>query len=164
MAKVIIIMGVSGCGKTTVGNGLSQQLNIPFYDADNFHSLSNIEKMKNNIALTDTNRKPWLESLAIQIKQWSIGSGAILACSALKENYRKTLSSHFNNIEWIYLTGSFETILSRMQKRKGHYMKSKLLQSQFDVLEIPSYGLHISIEIDKEIIIAKIIEKLRAHV
>lgn len=159
MPRVLIIMGVSGCGKTTIGKLLAAKLKLPFYDGDDFHPKANVAKMKNNISLDDDDRKPWLEVLAIEIEKWTKTSGAVLACSALKESYREVLSSNAKHIDWIFLSGSFETILERMQQREGHYMKSGLLQSQFDTLEIPSYGLHLNIEQETETIVNEIILK-----
>lgn len=163
MAKVIVVMGVSGCGKTTIGKLLSKELNIPFFDGDDFHPESNISKMKKNIALTDANRKPWLEDLAIQLKLWSKTSGAVLACSSLKERYREVLSSQTKSIDWVFLSGTFETIRNRIEKRKGHYMTSELLQSQFNTLEIPQYGLHINILEAQEVIVEKIIKNIGSN-
>ncbi|MCF7560339.1 gluconokinase [Sabulilitoribacter multivorans] len=160
---MIIIMGVSGCGKTTIGELLSKKSNLPFYDADDFHPSSNIEKMKNNIALTDGDRKPWLELLSENIEQWELNGGAILACSALKESYRQILSSKIKNINWVYLSGTFDEINARLEKRNNHYMKSTLLKSQFDTLEVPSYGIHISITNSKENIVSIITSKLNLN-
>ena len=164
MARIIIIMGVSGCGKTTIGKLLASKLDIQFCDADDFHPESNINKLKNNIPLNDEDRKPWLETLAMLIKEWSNSTGAVLACSALKGSYRKLLSKYTDNIEWIYLTGSFETINNRIENRKQHFMKSILLQSQFDTLEVPSYGIHVDIEQEQEEIVTEITEKLSTNV
>ncbi len=160
---MIVIMGVSGSGKTTIGLQLSDALGIPFFDADDFHSEENVTKMKHNIPLNDTDRQPWLESLAIKISEWDSKNGAVLACSALKESYRKTLASRVNSITWIYLSGSFDVINSRINNRSGHYMKSTLLQSQFDTLEIPEYGIHIDSDLDPKEIVATITSKLEGH-
>lgn len=160
---MIIIMGVSGCGKTTIGKRLSDRTGMPFFDADDFHPQSNIDKMSNNIPLTDSDRHPWLISLSEKIAFWDSQGGAILACSALKEQYRELLSAGNTSISWVYLSGSFELIKSRMESRNGHYMKASLLQSQFDALEVPDYGLDISIENDPEEIIDTIISKLKPH-
>lgn len=160
---MIVIMGVSGSGKTTIGLQLSDALGIPFFDADDFHSEENVTKMKHNIPLNDTDRKPWLESLAINISKWDSKNGAVLACSALKESYRKTLASRVNSITWIYLSGSFDVINSRINNRSGHYMKSTLLQSQFDTLEVPEYGIHIDAVLGPKEIVATIISKLEDH-
>ena len=160
---MIVIMGVSGSGKTTIGIQLSEALEIPFFDADDFHSEENVTKMKQNIPLNDTDRQPWLESLAIKISEWDSKNGAVLACSALKESYRKTLASRVNSITWIYLSGSFDVINSRINNRSGHYMKSTLLQSQFDTLEIPEYGIHIDAVLNPKEIVATITSKLNDH-
>lgn len=157
---MIVIMGVSGSGKTTIGLQLSEVLKIPFFDADDFHSEENVAKMKQSIPLNDRDRKPWLENLAIKIAEWDSENGAILACSALKESYRKTLASRVNSITWIYLSGSFEVINSRLNNRSGHYMKSTLLQSQFDSLEIPKYGIHVDARLDPKKIVTAITSKL----
>jgi len=142
MSKVIVIMGVSGCGKTSVGRQLGWSLKLPFYDADDFHSTDNIEKMKSGVPLTDHDRTPWLVKLASEIKKWKNDGGAILACSALKEDYRQILSEK-TDIQWIYLAADFDVIYQRMKKR-DHFMKAEMLQSQFDTLEVPKYGLQVA--------------------
>lgn len=160
---MIVIMGVSGCGKTTIGQALAKQLHLPYYDADDFHPQSNIDKMKNAIPLTDEDREPWLINLAEHIKTWNEHGGAVLSCSALKESYRKLLASKSKDMIWVNLKGSFELIQTRLEQREGHYMKSTLLQSQFDTLEEPTYGIHISIENTPEKIISSIITKLKNY-
>ena len=144
MSKVIVIMGVSGCGKTSVGRQLGWSLKLPFYDADDFHPTSNIEKMKSGVPLTDHDRYPWLKQLALEVKAWENEGGAVLACSALKEEYRQLLSLN-TEIQWVYLAASFEVIYERMKKR-DHFMKADLLQSQFDTLEVPNYGIQVTSE------------------
>ncbi len=160
---IILIMGVSGSGKTTIGKLLSEQTQINYYDADDFHPQSNIHKMANNIPLTDTDRLPWLENLAKKIAAWEHSGGAILACSALKERYRKILSSSSKTVFWVYLSGSFDLIKSRIESRTGHFMDTALLQSQFDTLEIPKYGLEIPVDHTPEEIVNRIISKLKTH-
>lgn len=157
MKPVFVIMGVSGCGKTTVGNLLAEKLQLPFYDADDYHPPSNIDKMSSGVPLTDADRKPWLESLSEEIRGWSSGKGAVLACSALKESYREILADK-NDINWIVLYGSFETILERMQQRAEHFMGSEMLQSQYDDLELPSYGLHLDIEKSPIVLVSEILK------
>lgn len=145
ISMIYIIMGVSGSGKTTIGKALAKATRLPFYDADDFHPTANIEKMSNGQPLNDNDRQPWLTRLAAELYNWEQTEGAILACSALKENYRQILRSKVKNITWIYLSGSFDLIYNRIQQRKGHYMKKEMLQSQFDALEVPDYGLKINI-------------------
>jgi len=154
-------MGVSGCGKTTIGKLLSTEIGIPFYDADHFHPKENVMKMKSNLSLTDEDRHPWLNILASKIEEWEDNGGAILACSALKESYRKLLSSKVENVIWVYLYGSFELIKSRLEQRQNHYMKSDLLKSQFNTLEEPNYGLHINTAKPEEDIMKQILLNLR---
>ncbi|TDI72147.1 MAG: gluconokinase, partial [Bacteroidetes bacterium] len=138
---MIVVMGVSGSGKTTVGKELAAKLDLPFYDADDFHSQTSIEKMKSGTPLTDPDRYPWLQLLSEKIERWNTEGSAVLACSALKEEYRTILSSRTKMI-WVYLVVGFETIYDRM-KNRDHYMKPEMLQSQFDTLEIPDYGIHV---------------------
>ncbi|WP_199769293.1 gluconokinase [Flavivirga eckloniae] len=163
MPQIIIIMGVSGCGKTTVGKKLSEELSIPFFDGDDFHPKENIDKMNNNIGLTDADRLPWLEILSSKIEDWSTSTGAILACSALKESYRDILKNKNENIIWVLLNGEFDLVLNRIENRKNHFMKPDLLQSQFDTLEIPSYGLHINIDKGVKDIVKEITNKINEH-
>lgn len=160
---IYIIMGVSGCGKSTIAEALSEAINIPFYDADDFHPTANIQKMSQGQPLNDNDRQPWLEQLATELYNWNVGKGGILACSALKESYRQILSSKVNNIHWIYLNGSFDLIYNRMQQRESHFMKKEMLQSQFDTLEVPNYGLSIDISKSVEEMINEIMNNSKSE-
>lgn len=160
MQPVYIVYGVSGSGKTTIGKLLSGKLSIPFFDADDFHPDSNVQKMQSGIPLTDDDRAPWLEHLSSEIEKWSRTNGAVLACSALKESYRQKLESAKTEIHWILLEGSFDLIKQRMMDRSDHFMPSDLLKSQFDTLEIPNYGLRVSVADAPEIIIQQIMREL----
>ena len=153
---VIFVIGVSGCGKSTIAEKLSMETGIPYFDADGYHPQANIEKMSRGEALTDEDRSSWLNTLSDKLQIWNKGKGAVLACSALKEKYRMTLSKNLEPYIWVFLSGSFELIQSRLNQRKGHYMGAQLLRSQFDTLEIPDYGIHIDIEDNPEEIIEKI--------
>jgi len=150
-------MGVSGSGKSMIGQALASRLNIPFFDADDFHPLSNIEKMRSGTPLTDVDRFPWLESLAANLRDWE---KVVLACSALKESYRQILQSK-TDVTWVYLHGTRETILPRMKIRKDHYMGHQMLDSQLETLEEPSYGIKVSIDNDPERILTQIMESLK---
>ena len=159
---VYIIMGVSGSGKTTIGKLLAEKIALPFYDGDNFHSPANVSKMKNGIPLTDDDRQGWLNILADKISQWQKEGGAVLACSALKEKYRITLRSKATEkIEWIFLKGSEELISQRLSARKDHFMNASLLQSQFEILEEPAYGIKVFVNEDPETLVEKIVGQLR---
>lgn len=155
---MIIIMGVSGCGKTTVGGQLAVELQLPFYDADDFHPSVNIQKMRSGIPLNNENRYPWLKQLAKEIVKWEADGGAVLACSALTEEYREMLSS-VPEIDWVVLHAAFNVILNRMKNRK-HFMDPNLLQSQFDTLEVPSYGIHVDAGEDVDVIVSEIKNRL----
>lgn len=137
MQTIFLIMGVSGSGKTTVGKLLSEQTGIPFFDGDDFHSTANIEKMKAGIPLTDADRAAWLQRLN-QLAKDNQTTGAVIACSALKETYRQQLAEGLHHVQWVYLKGSFALIHERMLQRPQHYFSAAMLQSQFDILEEPS--------------------------
>jgi 6-phosphogluconate dehydrogenase len=159
---IVIVFGVSGSGKTTTGQLLAEQLNLPFYDADDFHPPENVAKMSQGFPLRDEDRKPWLEELAGNIKEWATGKGAVLACSALKESYRKQLQVS-DQIQWVYLKGTPEVIQERILKRKNHYMKADLLDSQFGDLQPPQYGITIDIGFAPHLIVKRIMEKLKEN-
>ncbi|MGB7555746.1 MAG: gluconokinase, partial [Candidatus Korobacteraceae bacterium] len=134
---IIILMGVSGVGKTTIGKALAQELHWRFAEGDDFHSAANIAKMHAGIPLTDEDRAPWLQSLRSAITRWlAAGENVVLACSALKASYRETLQVA-PEVKFVYLRGSFELIAQRLASRHGHYMNPHLLRSQFDTLEEP---------------------------
>jgi gluconokinase len=139
---IIIIMGVSGSGKTTVGKALAAALHWGFSDADDFHSPANVEKMKRGIPLTDHDRKPWLRSLRAAIEKWKVErAGHVLACSALKANYRQELGQNDPEVQFIYLQGSLELISRRLKGRRSHFFNPTLLRSQFEALESPKEAL-----------------------
>ncbi len=159
--QLIIIMGVSGSGKTTIGQLLSDKTGWPFYDADSFHPQQNIDKMKAGIPLTDEDRRPWLDSMNAFAKEKLHSSTLIFTCSALKEIYRQRLVKGIDNkCRWVYLKGDFDTIAKRMQQREQHYMPPALLQSQFDALEEPEDAWVEDISLSPEIIVSQINLKL----
>ena len=159
---LVVIGGVSGAGKTTIGELLAERLAVPFHDADEFHSRSSVEKMASGIALDDDDRQPWLETLAAKLADWQQEGGVVLACSALKESYRATLKSRCSEpLQWVFLTGSEKLLAERLGLRKGHYFDPTLLRSQLDTLEIPDYGLAIDIDTTPEEIVDNILERLR---
>jgi gluconokinase len=135
---VIVLMGVSGSGKTLVGSLLAQQLGWEFADADDYHPAANVEKMRTGIPLTDADRAPWLDALRSLIVDWiNQGTSAVLACSALKETYREKLRAD-QQVRVVYLKASPEVLARRLLERRGHYMKQQMLESQLATLEEPS--------------------------
>lgn len=161
MKSIIYIMGVSGSGKTTIGNLLSKQTGIPFFDADDIHSIANKEKMKAGKPLTDEDRKDWLLEINKLAQKQTKLKGAVIACSALKEKYRAALSSKIADPVWVFLQGNYDLIHQRMKKRTDHYMPAQLLSSQIETLEIPVNALTINVKLEPEIIVAEIVQHLK---
>lgn len=158
---VYIVMGVSGCGKTTIGKMLAEKLEIDFFDSDDYHSQESINKMKRSIPLEDKDRIPWLLGLAKRITQWNKEKGAVLACSALKEKYRQILSGGgMEKTVFIYLKADKNTILKRIEERKRHFFPIGLLESQFKALEEPRNAIIVGIDKTPQKICAAIIDKL----
>jgi gluconokinase len=146
MSKKYVVMGVSGCGKSSIGAALGKALNIPFYDGDDYHSAENVQKMQSGQPLTDADRQSWLETLNTLISEQD---ALVVACSALKPEYRDILRQGEQDIRFIYLKGDFATIWSRHEKREGHYFNgSAMLESQFDTLVEPDEqeALHVDIK------------------
>lgn len=152
--SVIFIIGTSGTGKSTIGKLLSEELSIPFFDGDDYHSKEHIQKMANGASLDDDDRFGWLTSLNALAKSQLITNNCIIACSALKEKYRELLSNGIeNNVKWVFLKGSIEQVNERLKNREHHFMPITLLKSQFDILEIPNNALQIDIGLSpKEIV------------
>ncbi|HJR78984.1 MAG TPA: gluconokinase [Anaerolineales bacterium] len=159
--RFIIVMGVAGSGKTTVGQSLAGQLGWDFYDADGFHPPENISKMASGIPLDDSDRAPWLASLhaliAASLKEDRPG---VLACSALKESYRQRLLDGNHDVLIVYLKGGFDLIWSRISARNDHYMKPQMLRSQFEALEEPKDVLTVDVSKSVEEIVQEILEQL----
>jgi gluconokinase len=154
--RVVVLMGVTGSGKTTIGRLLSQELGWKYYDADDFHPSANVEKMRSGIPLNDDDRKPWLETLRDLISQClERGENAVLACSALKESYREFLVLN-ERVRLIYLKGNRELIKERLAARRGHYMNPALLDSQLETLEEPKGGYKLDISLSPDEIVKTI--------
>jgi gluconokinase len=147
---VFVVMGVSGSGKTTIGRLLAKRMGCSFYDADDFHPPENVAKMAAGKPLNDEDRAPWLGRLHNIIRQHHYaGETAVVTCSALKKHYRDRLRGDLEGIEFIHLEGTFDQIWQRMAKRKNHFMKAEMLQSQFNTLEMPNQQEALIINIDK---------------
>jgi carbohydrate kinase (thermoresistant glucokinase family) len=147
----IVLMGVSGSGKSTIGKIIAAQLECPFRDADSFHPKANIEKMSRGEPLTDADRWPWLQAIAAYIAEHrAAGTLCVVTCSALKRAYRDIVTSkQRRDVRLVYLKGDFNLIAARLKARKGHFMPPALLQSQFDALEEPAADEHaITVSID----------------
>lgn len=158
---IIILMGVSGSGKTTIGKRLAAKLGWTFHDGDAFHPPANIAKMRSGAPLNDEDRAAWLAAMrevidaALRTQQ-----SFVLACSALKQAYRERLQADARAVRFVFLKGSFELIAQRMQGRKGHFMPPQLLRSQFETLEEPQDVLTLDIALPPKNIVAEIIKML----
>ena len=156
----ILVMGVAGSGKTTVGKALSDALGWPFYDADDFHSAENVRKMASGVPLTDDDRRPWLDRLHKLIAERSEqAENGVLACSALKQKYRTILCAD-SDVEVVYLKAQPDLIRSRLNLRRGHYMPPQLIESQFRDLEEPQAALSVDAACSTEQAVAFIRAKL----
>lgn len=161
LAADVLLMGVSGSGKSTVGKLLAERLGSTFLDADDFHPVGNVAKMAAGSPLTDEDRKPWLESIAIELETMRArGKPFVLACSALKQAYRARLLEAAPEMAVVFLEGAPELIRERLSSRRGHFMSSTLLDSQFDSLEAPADSIQINIDGSVESLVAQILNEL----
>ena len=159
MRKTYVVMGVTGCGKSTIGKLLASQLNIPFYDGDDFHPEANIKKMSNGSPLNDDDRMPWLQKLNKEIGKWNKHGGAVLACSSLKNTYRELLSTN-NEVQFVYLKSTRKLIIDRLGQRENHFMPSSLIDSQFEALEEPKDAVIVNASLLTEEIVDLIKKEL----
>ena len=158
----MILMGVSGCGKTSAGRRLSHNLSWPFFDGDDFHPPENVDKMAAGIPLDDDDRALWLSNLHdLMAEHLAEGKSLLLACSALKQMYRDQLAEGNLETVFVYLKGDFNLIFERMQTRSEHYMKANMLRSQFDALEEPVDALTVDIDQNLDTIVKEIVTQLR---
>jgi gluconokinase len=153
---ILIVMGTTGSGKTTIGTLLAKRLGWEFVDADDFHPPANVEKMKQGIPLTDADREPWLKALHDKIVEWNAEKrNVVLACSALRESYRNELRAS-PDVTFVYLKGSYELFSRRVLARKGHFAKQDLLASQFRTLEEPSDAITVDAAHSPEEIVSEV--------
>ena len=160
---VLVLMGVSGSGKTTVGELLARELGWTFIEGDGFHPAANVEKMRAGKPLTDADRRPWLNALRERIdRACTSGENVVLACSALKHAYQEYLERDDPAcVEYVYLHGDEELIRRRLAARKGHFMNPNLLHSQFETLEPPASATRVDVAPPPEAIVAEIRRKLK---
>ena len=161
----VVVMGVSGSGKSTIGKPVATKLDCPFRDADSFHPKANIEKMSRGEPLTDEDRWPWLKAIAAWIDEHrKAGTTCVVTCSALKRVYRDIVTGNQSaDVRLVYLEGDFDLIESRLKARKGHFMPPELLRSQFATLEEPAVEEHaitVSIDATPDEIVARVMERL----
>jgi gluconokinase len=157
----VIIMGVAGAGKTTLGRLLANRFGVDFFDADDFHSLDSRAKMSAGKALDDADRTPWLAELATLVeREIRRGKGGVLACSLLKERYRAQVMGSHQNVRLVFLSGSRETLTVRLQNRHGHFMPEALLTSQLESLEPPAIAIEIAVELDSKAQLEEVLHAL----
>ncbi len=160
---ILIAMGVSGAGKSRIGELLAERLGCTFTDGDAFHSAANKEKMHHGIPLTDDDRWPWLKSIraAIEEKQRA-GETAVFTCSSLKRSYRDVLRGGDRDVRFVYLHGTVEVLSERLKTRTGHFFDPSLLKSQLDTLEVPGEdeAVQVSIEQTPEQMVDEVLAKL----
>lgn len=146
---VVVLMGVSGAGKTTVGTRLAEALGWDFADADDFHPEANVRKMERGEPLTDADRGPWLRALRDFIEdRLAAGAPAVVTCSALKASYRDVLLKGLDDADLVYLRGSYERIRRRLEARTDHFFDAELLESQFEALEAPGPDEALIVDVD----------------
>lgn len=158
MTQAIIVMGVSGCGKSTVGEGLAEKLAVPFLEGDKLHPKANVEKMESGVPLNDEDRWPWLDLVGAELRKGYEANGIVVSCSALKKIYRDRLRDACGGpLSFVYLKGSLELLTERMGARTGHFMPLSLLKTQLATLEVPTGEpgvVTVSIDADPDTIVA----------
>ncbi|MFM0647807.1 gluconokinase [Paraburkholderia bryophila] len=163
---ILIAMGVSGAGKTRIGEMLAERLQCPFTDGDAFHSAANKEKMHHGIPLTDEDRWPWLQTIRTAIvEKQTAGETAVFTCSSLKRSYRDVLRNGDNDVCFVYLKGSRQVLEERLTTRTGHFFDPSLLQSQLDTLEEPGpdEAITVSIELTPEQIVEEVLKQVETR-
>lgn len=160
---ILVVMGVTASGKSTVGRRAAARLGWPFYDADDFHPPANIDKMSRGEPLTDDDRAPWLEALhRSMVEHEEDGRSAIYACSALKERYRQVLRGDLASVHFVYLKGDVDTLQARLDHRKGHFMPRTMLPSQLAALEEPADALTLDAALPSRDLVDQVVDFVRA--
>lgn len=157
---IVVVFGVAGSGKSTIGRKLASAMNCAFLEGDALHSSANIDKMSGGTPLTDDDRKPWLAAIHTRIVDFaSREKDLVVACSALKQQYRESLAQGVS-IHWVYLKASVDVIRLRLERRPSHFMKSEMLASQFADLEEPSDGIIVDASVAPDVIVTQILNRL----
>lgn len=157
VTRAIVLMGVAGSGKTTIGRQLAATLGWEFHDADDFHPAANVAKMAAGTPLTDADREPWLRAIRSCIDaSIARGDSVVIACSALRAAYRVILTAGRDDVRVVHLSGDYRLILDRLQQRQGHFMRPAMLESQFATLEAPTDALTVSVDDTPDAIVATI--------
>jgi carbohydrate kinase (thermoresistant glucokinase family) len=162
---VVVVMGVSGCGKSTVGEALAAALALPFIEGDRLHPPRNVALMAAGTPLTDADRAGWLQALAAELASAGQGTGCVLSCSALKRRYRDVLRSGAPALQLVHLAGSPELLHQRMRSRQGHYMPASLLQSQLQALEPPGpdeAAIVLDIQAEPSVLVGRALKALQS--
>ena len=161
---IVLLMGVAGSGKTTIGRQLATELHWPYFEADDFHSTANKAKMGSGVPLDDTDRAPWLAAIRTAMDECvAQNRNAVFSCSALKEKYRAVLATGLPGLRLFYLSGDRDLLLQRIAGRAGHYMKPGMLDSQLAALEPPAAALKLDINRPPEALVAEIRRSLAEH-
>ncbi len=161
---VVVVMGVSGSGKSTIGRALAKRLGVPYIEGDNFHPQANVDKMAAGTPLNDEDRLPWLLALHAVLAKAETTGGCVMACSALKASYRLILSRGLSSKpHLLYLHGSKELLLERLNDREGHFFPPELLDSQLETLEVPKDAVRVSIALPVDELVDTAERKLRAE-
>jgi len=164
MSVIVVVMGVAGSGKTTIGQKLAAAIPCPFLEGDTLHSPENVDKMSRGIPLTDADRAPWLSTIHARMADASArGESLVVGCSALKQSYREILAGGLP-VRWVYLKGSPDVIGPRILNRAGHFMKANMLASQFEALEEPAGAIVADVSEPADVIVERILSELRKSV
>jgi carbohydrate kinase (thermoresistant glucokinase family) len=161
---IVVVMGVSGVGKTTVGERLAARLGADFLEGDRFHPAANIAKMSSGVPLDDADRRPWLEALATELDRFRRrGAAVVLTCSALRESYRAILRGRYDDVAFVFLDGTKTLVQGRLAARRGHFMPPGLLDSQFAALEAPEAAepaIRVDVDATPEAIVEAVLQRL----
>ncbi|HEX8618161.1 MAG TPA: gluconokinase [Thermoanaerobaculia bacterium] len=154
---IVVVMGIAGCGKTHVGRALAAALGWPFHDADDFHLPESIASMRAGVPLTDADREPWLQRLrALLLQVDASGQNAVLACSALRRNFRERLRENIADVRFVFLQADRGVLAQRLRDRQGHFMPASLLESQLETLEQPDDALPLDAASPADMLVAQI--------